>query len=120
MRVDQRLRNRQAESKSPKTSSDIGLSLFERIKDFIDLFRLDADARVDNANLNLVRPGVKRFYSDSTFFGRKFHTVLDQVPKDLLQSCRIAFYVGLSSAKMKFRFEILGGDFLPAYFVGAM
>mgnify|MGYP003694259981 CR=1 FL=1 len=55
MRVDQRLRNRQAESEPSKTAGDLSLSLLERIKDFIDLFRLDADARVDNANLNFIR-----------------------------------------------------------------
>ena len=37
-----------------------------------------------------------------------------------MQSRGVAFHVRFSSAKVKFRFEILGSDFLPAYFVGAL
>src|SRR5581483_5212469 len=120
MRVDQRFRDRESEAEPSKTSRDLGLSLFECIKDFIDLFGLDADARVDDPDLNFVRRGVERFDSDSPFFRREFHAVFDQIPKDLLQSCGIAFQVGLSGAKMKVRFEILGSDFLATYFISAL
>src|SRR5437870_12297797 len=102
MRVDQRLRDREAEAEPAKASCDFGLSLFECIKDLIDLFRLDTDSRVDDSDLNFVRGWVECFDSDLAFFGRKFHTVLDQIPKDLLQSRWIAFDVGFGSAKVKF------------------
>ena len=117
MRVDQRLRNSEAKSEPSKASGDFSLSLFECVKDFVDLFPLDADAGVDNASLDFVWRRVKRLNGDSTSFGSELHTVLDQIPKDLLQSRRIAFHVSFSGAKMKFHIEIFGSDFFAAYFV---
>ena len=120
MRGNQRLRNGQAKPESSKAAGNLGWSLFECVKDFIDCFFFDANAGVDDAGFNCICGGVNSLDSDSPFFRCKLHTVLDQVPKDLLQARRIALHVRISSAEMKFYFEILCRNFLPAYFVSTL
>ena len=75
--VDQRLRDREAQAEPSKTSCNFGLSLFERVENFVDFFLFNADPCVDDANLDFVRRRVERFDNDSAFFGRKFHAVLN-------------------------------------------
>ena len=58
MRVDQRLRNSEPKPETPKTAGDVGLSLFECVKDFVDRFLFDANAGIDNASFDFIRcPG---------------------------------------------------------------
>src|SRR5205823_2940854 len=59
MSVDQCLGNREAKPETSKTASDLSLSLFENVKDLIDLFRLYANPGVDDASFNFVRCRVK-------------------------------------------------------------
>ena len=120
MRVDQRLRNGQAKPEASKAARDFSLALLECVKDLVDFFLFDADAGVDDAGLNFIRRRVKSLDSDSASFRSKFHAVLDQIPKDLLQSRRIALHMGVSSAKVKFHFQILRFDFFSTYLVSAL
>src|SRR5437899_5102060 len=120
MRLDQRLRNRQAKPETSKTAGDLGLSLFECVEDFIDLFLFDADAGVNNASFNFIRGWVKRLDGNSAFFRGKFDAVLNQIPKDLLQARRIALHVRMTGAKPKFHFEILCLDFFPTNLISAL
>ena len=84
MSVDQRLRNRQAKPETSKTASDLGLSLFEDVKDLVDLLPFDANPGVDDASFNFVRCRVNSLDNDSAVFGSKLDAVLNEVPKDLL------------------------------------
>src|SRR6266436_8210787 len=120
MRVDQRLRNGQAKPEASKAAGDVGLSLFECVKDFINCFLFDANAGVDEASFNFICHRVKGLDSNSAFFRGKFHAVFDQIPKDLLQTRRIPLYMCMSSAKAKFDVQILRFDFFPAYLVSAL
>ena len=60
MRINQRLRNGQAKPEPSKATGNLGLSLFECVKDFIDCFFFDANAGVDDASLNLIWRRVKQ------------------------------------------------------------
>src|SRR4030095_12850753 len=101
-------------------ASDRGLALLEGVEDFLNPFRLDAHPRIGNPNINLLRRGVDGFDRDAAFFRSEFHAVLDQVPKDLLQTRRIAFDVRIGGAKTKFHFEIFGSNVLAANFVSTV
>jgi hypothetical protein len=96
------------------------LSLFECVKNPTNCFRLDADPGVDNAYLDLVRRGIKSFDANTAFFRSELDAVLDQVPKNLLQACWIAFHVRAHRAKFKVHFKILGLDLVAAYLVSAL
>src|SRR5438132_5124476 len=120
MRVDQRLRNCKAETETSKTTGNRDLSLLKSVEDFDDSFRLDAHPSIGNPNVNLLRRGVKRLDRNAAFFGSKLHAVLDQIPKDLLQTRRIAFDMCLSGAKTKFYFEMFGSNVLAANLVSAL
>src|SRR5206468_12736569 len=89
--VDQRLRNSEAKTETPKPAGDIGLPLLEGVKDLVDRFVFDADSGIDNASFNFVRRRVKRWDSDSAFLRSKFDVVLVKIPKHLLQGGRFAF-----------------------------
>src|SRR5262249_31905656 len=108
VRVDQRLRNRETKSESPKTAGNITLSRFECVKNLVDCFGLNANPSVDNAYLDLVRLRIQSFNADAAFFRGELDAVLDQVPKNLLQACWIAFHVRVNGAKPKNHFQILG------------
>src|SRR3954469_7589918 len=107
MRVDQRLGNGQAKSESPKPAGDITLSLFKRVKNLIDCLGLNADAGIGNAHLDLVRRGIQSFDANAASFRGELHAVLKQVPENLLQPCRIAFYVRVNRAKSKVHLQVL-------------
>src|SRR5260370_22798391 len=119
MRVDQCRRNSQAEPETSETARNVG-SLFECVKDFIDLFLFDADAGIDNASFNLIRCRIERFYGDAAFIGSKFDAVLDQIPKDLLQAGWIALDIRLDGAELKFHVKVLFLDFFSTYLVSAL
>ena len=93
MRVDQRLRNGQTQPESSKPAGDITLSLFKCVKNFVDCFGLDTNASVRNANLNFVLRWIQSFDANLAFFRCELDAVFDQVPKNLLQACWIAFDV---------------------------
>ena len=118
--VDQRLGNGEAKSETSKTAGNLDLSLFECIKDLIDLLAFDTNPGVDDPSFNFVGRRVKGFDNDSAVFGSKFHAVLNQIPKDLLQARGIAFHIRVGGAKPKFYIEILCLDFFSAYLVSAL
>src|SRR2546425_7206277 len=118
--VDQRLRNSEAKTETPKPAGDIGLPLFKGVKDLVDRFVFDADSGIDDASFNLIRCRVKRCDSDSTFLRSKFDAVLDQIPKHLLQARRIALDMCVDGVKLKFHFEVLCLNFLSADLVSAL
>src|SRR4030095_14198995 len=120
MRVDQRLGNGQAKPESSKPASDIALSLFKRVKNFADCFGLNANPGVGNAYLDLVRRRIQSFDTDAAFFRGELDAVLDQVPKNLLQACWIAFHVGVNCAKSEVHLKVRCLDFLAAYLVSAV
>src|SRR3954453_14168492 len=94
MRVDQGLGNCQTEAESSKPAGDITLSLFKCVKYFPDGFGFNANAGVDNAHLDFVRRRIHSFDANPALFRSELHAVLDQIPENLLQACRIPFYVG--------------------------
>src|SRR6266446_10952665 len=120
MRIDQCFRNRKTEAETSKTAGDRDLSLLEGVEDFVDLFRLDTDASIGNLNFNLFRHRVARFDDDATLGRREFHAVLDEIPKELLQTGRISFDVRALGAESKFRLETLASDLFPTNFVGPL
>src|SRR5579884_3508429 len=114
--IDQCLGNGQTEAEAAKATCDFALSLLECVKDSVDLFRLNADAGVNDASLDFAGRGVERLDGDSTFLGGKFHAVLDQIPKHLLQPRRVAFDMRPSGLKIKLNVQIFCRDFFPANF----
>src|SRR5206468_2506676 len=120
MRVNQCLGNCKTEAETSKTTGDRDLPLLEGVEDLVDPFRLDAHPGIDNPDVNLLRRGVECLDGNATFFGSKLHAVLDQIPKDLLQARRIAFDMCISGTKMKFHFEMFGGNVLAANLVSAL
>ena len=94
--------------------------MLEGVEDFLDPFWLDAHPSIGNSNVNLLRRGVGGFDRDAALFRSEFHAVLDQVPKDLLQTRGIAFDVRIGGAKTKFHFEIFGSNVLAANFVSTV
>ena len=80
----------------------------------------DADAGVGNFDFDFVRSRIQRFNDDAAIRRGKFDRVLDQVPKDLLQACRIGIDVGLLCAQTKFHVLIFCFDFFAANFISAL
>ena len=120
MCVNQRFRNSEAEAEAPKTASDRGLALLEGIEDFVDLFRLNTHATIDDADHDFLWRWIERLNHDAAFRGRELHAVLDQIPKDLLQARGITFDKRMHSAKTKLHFEMLGANLLLANLVCAL
>src|SRR2546430_2756359 len=120
MGIDHRLGNGETQSQAAETPRDRALTLLKSVKDFVDLFLLDPDPGVGDSDFDLLRPRVVCLYNNATVLRCEFHTVLDQVPKNLLQTGRVALNVGLSSAKLKFCLDLLGRDVLGADFVSAL
>jgi len=77
MSVDQCLGNREAKAETSKTASDLGLSLFEDVKDLIDLLPFDTNPSVDDSSFNFVRRRVNSLDNNSAVFGSKFDAVLN-------------------------------------------
>ena len=102
MRSDHRLGNRKAETESAKAPRDRGLSLLECVEDFSDLFLLNANSGVADANLNVFGQSVGSRDRDSTVGRRKLDAVFDEIPKHLLQSRRVAFDVDVLRVELKF------------------
>src|SRR6266446_2106520 len=69
--------------------------LLESIEDLVDLVLFDPNAGIGDFNLDFMRRGIFRGDRDASVRRREFHAVLDQIPKDLLQSGGIAFDVDL-------------------------
>jgi hypothetical protein len=59
-----------------------------------------------------IRSRIQSFDADSPFFPGELDAVLDQVPKNLLQPCWIAFHVRVNRAKCKVHFEVFCLDFV--------
>ena len=120
MGIDHRLRNGQTQSQAAETSSNGALTLLESIKDFVDLVRLDSDPGVGDTDFDLFWCRVLRLYNNATVFRREFHTVLDEIPKNLLQARGITLHMGVDSAKPEFCLELLGCDIFGTNFVSAL
>src|ERR1051325_10841669 len=58
--------------------------------------------------------------SNASFFRGELDAVLNQVPKNLLQTCRVAFHVRMNGTKSKVHFEVLCLDFVTADLVSAL
>ena len=105
VRIDHRFRNGKAETEPAEAPRNRRLSLFERIEDFSNLVLFNADAGVGDPNFNFIRLRVGSHDRDSPIVRRKLHAVLDQVPKDLLQTRRIAFHVYAVGLEIESRFD---------------
>src|SRR5205814_10601373 len=90
------------------------------VKHLVDLFRLNANAGVRNSDLDFVSCGTERFDSNAAVLRSEFDSILDQVPKDLLQSGWIALDVRAFGAEPEVNGEIFGGYIFAANLVGAL
>src|SRR6202040_3232609 len=88
--VDHRLGNGEAKAQTAKSAGDGSLALFEGIEDLANLFSPDPDACVGDSDFDFFRRDVTGGNRDAPTCGREFHTVLDEVPEDLLQAGREA------------------------------
>ena len=86
VRFYQRFADRQAEAKSTRPRSG---ALFEGIEDFWQRLRLNAKPGIRDLNMQLFVRIIAGRDMNLSVFGGKLHRVVDEVPKDLLQSSRI-------------------------------
>ena len=96
------------------------MALFESVEDFVDFFRFDPDATIGDSDFNLLRRWVECIDNDAAFLWRELHAVLDQIPKDLLQTRWVPFDIRVSGAESKFHFQMLGRDVVAANLVSAL
>src|SRR5260370_12790232 len=116
MRINHRFRDGKAEAKTSKTAGDRNLALFEGVEDFIDLFRLDPNASIGDSDFNLLRRRIGRFDNDTAFSRGEFYAVLDKIPKHLLQTAWVPFFMGVSGAESNFPFSLFLVKSLPPNF----
>jgi hypothetical protein len=84
----------------------------------LSIFPVDPDAGVrDSISIS---PSGLPFHRDTALGRSKFNAILNEVPKDLLQTRRISSDVRAFGAKAKFHFEMLAGDVFAANFAGPL
>ena len=93
VRGHHRLRDCEPKSETAESPRNRALALLERVENLSLVRFFDADAGVGDPDFDFVRGRIQRFDDDTPFGRGKFHAVLDQVPKDLLQARRVAFDV---------------------------
>ena len=120
MGVDHCPGDRQAESKTSETARDGRLSLLKGVEDLADFLGFDTDAGVDDPCLDFLRRWIRRFQDDRSAGGSEFDAVLYQVPKNLLQSRRIAFDIRLLGVQTELDPNLFLVDILATNFVGAL
>ena len=85
MHLDQRFANGKAESEP----FSLRFQLLERLKDFVQVFWLDAGAGVRDLHGNRLWRRIVGPDGDRAIFGREFAGVPQNIPKDLLHPWRI-------------------------------
>src|SRR5438093_13180274 len=93
--VDQRLGNGEAKSETSKTAGNLDLSLFECIKDLIDLLAFDPQPGADAPSFKFVGRRATGFDNASAVLGSNFHAVLNQIPKDRLAAPGVGFHIAV-------------------------
>src|SRR5437899_49149 len=86
VRFDQRFADRETETETTELGSG---TLFERIENFWQSFRLNSKSGIGDLYMELFVRIVASRDMNLPVFGGKLHRIVDQVPKDLLQSRRI-------------------------------
>ena len=89
MHVRQRLGNCQTQTESAELLRDLSSALLERIENMRQSICSDADAGIAEAYMQAVRGGVDCAHFHFPAGSREFYRILEQVPYDLLESCRI-------------------------------
>src|SRR5436190_1743097 len=120
MRIDHRLGDGETEAETAEAACDRALPLLEGIKNLVDLFLLDPDASIRDSDFDFFWSRIKRFNGDTAAGRRKFDAVLDEIPKDLLQTSWISLDVIVFGAEAKFYFEFFTGDVFPTNFASSL
>ena len=92
MRFDQRFADGQPEAKPAPARAG---ALFERIENFRQGFRLNSKPGIRDFNMQLFVGIVAGRDMNLPIFGSKLDRIVDEVPKDLLQSSRIGAEMNL-------------------------
>src|SRR4051794_3857262 len=98
MRLDQRLCDREAETKTAEVRA---LTLLESFEDFRERFRIDANAGVLDLNAQVPSCVIRGRNRHLAALGRELDRVFDQVPKNLLQPSRIGVQANVSGGKVR-------------------
>src|SRR5690349_18677346 len=105
MHVDHCLCNRKPESETTKALS--AANLFESIKDPGQRIWLDPNSGIYDLHTKSIIPVIGGGELESATRRREFHGVLNQVPEDLLQPCRICPETGFGRTKLQVDLQLL-------------
>src|SRR5438105_13912720 len=108
VRFDQRFADRQTETETTELGPG---TLFERIEDFWQSIRLNPKSGVGDLYMQLFVRIIASRDMNLPVFGGKLHRVVDQVPKDLLQSRRIGAELDLLRCQIQSEGLLLPDNF---------
>src|SRR5688500_8556696 len=111
MYLDQRLADRKAETEAAELVGDARISLFERIEYLRQKLRLDSDTVVADSDRDTAMwptvGGIGRDDRDVSPCGGKLDGVLDKIPDDLMQTCRIGAYDTVGGVELQIENDAL-------------
>src|ERR1051325_454950 len=83
--INEKFRNREAETQSSELSSYRRISLLKWLKQGSQFLRLNSNSCVDNFKMKTSRLVVRCADRDLSALRREFHCVVDQIPEHLLK-----------------------------------
>src|SRR5438477_9828689 len=86
MQIDDPFRDRQAQAKSAKFARDCRAALFKRVKNARLQFWRDTHTAILNLNNDVMCRIVAGANINRSFARRELHRVIDQIPKNLLET----------------------------------
>ena len=107
MGIDKRFADCKAET---QTSELRPASLLKSVKDFRQRFRLNPEAGIDYFHMQLIACIITRGNTNLTAFGCKLNSVLDEIPKDLLESRWVGLQMNFVGSEIEPKRQVFSID----------